>query len=332
MKSYSIGILILSLTGTYISSSFLLDNVYTEVSLLGKLSFIDTKEYERHIEESLSNYDLDTTKSLLFLAKYSNRDIDYNLYRQKVDELSTTGMQMYGIAYSFGKGAITGESYNSSSMVGSVASDLTSIGDVRTLIDEADKYNSTGQYDKLDVGLAVTGIALTVGTVYSGGSTIYTKSVISPIKTAYKAKVLTKGLTDELTTLLSNSFDVKALYKDVKSKDIGSVVSNIKSYSNPRAIKEFEQVAEDIYHLKSNSAITTKMLSVVDNTGDIKRLKTLSNRYKSFTPAIVKLLGRGAITSYKALNLTYTVISYIVGLVVSIIMNLFLIYRMFRSS
>ena len=120
------------------------------------------------IEAALTARDSDLANSFVDLAKEKNIPISDELSRRVSDAVAESSSASH-IAKSFASGLVTGTADDVASMTGTVAGDLFVFGDIRDVVREG-KHMVTGEpTDRLILGLAAAGLAVTAATYVSFG-------------------------------------------------------------------------------------------------------------------------------------------------------------------
>jgi hypothetical protein len=203
--------------------------------LLYRLSTLDKPAYDREIAQALGKDDPELARSLADLARAQNIVID-DATLQKI-----TAAEQFSLTRSTRQlftGAVTGEADSPTAFAGALAADLTVVGDIRDLSQQAFAYPDQ---DNLTVVLAATGIILTGATAFTVGTSTAGKVGVSAIKAARKMKRLSKGLERQL----------------VRLAETGGALSHVFGKQGYRA--------------------TLQVLEVADDTADVRKLRRISD-------------------------------------------------------
>ena len=111
----------------------------------------------------------------------------------------------------FLRGAVIGDVGGGTGLAGAFAGDLVGIGDVRDLGREGWRIANGEEPDRLVMGLAAAGLAVTAATWISVGEAAPIRGGLTIVKALRKAGRLSAGMTDSVGRLLRRSVDVAGL-------------------------------------------------------------------------------------------------------------------------
>ncbi|MDO4936707.1 MAG: hypothetical protein Q4E62_02210 [Sutterellaceae bacterium] len=164
-------------------------------------------------------------------------------------------------AKELGKGFFLGESEEFYGQVAGLVSELTSVGDVRDLWQSGVNYVHGDDVDELTAGLSAVGLALTIMSVGpQAGVTIPAKTGIAVVKTANKARKLSKSLQESIKVLTTRM---------VKNKSIEPVMKDL--------IEPMAQLG--MYSKRSGLTNTLEVLGKSDSVGEIPRVIKVADRF-----------------------------------------------------
>src|SRR6188768_2764093 len=147
-----------------------------------------------NIEAAIAANDADLADSLVGLARDRNIPLGDEL-RKRVSDLVAEQSSSSHYAKRFVTGLVTGEADDFASLSGTVAGDLLVFGDIRDVVREG-KHLATGEeVDRLVLGLATVGLAVTAATYVSVGGVGPLRAGLSMVKDARKVGRLGEGLT-----------------------------------------------------------------------------------------------------------------------------------------
>lgn len=213
-----------------------------------------------------------------------------------------------------------GQSLTEASCAG--VSEVTSIGDLKSLLRAAGAYSSGQPIDRFDLGLGIAGLALTGATLVSAGSAAPAKASVASIKVAKRARVLSPGLQRALQQRLSRSIKLdEALEALSKEMARGLFVSGASLQSRAMRLiersldpKAFQRLTDDLGDLgvslqRVGPKAALYTLRFVGSGQDIARLERFSAALGKQTPQVLSVLGRGGYrlllkTSRSGLRLT----------------------------
>ena len=117
-------------------------------------------------------------------------------------------------------GFLSGEAPNEAAFAGSLTADLVGYGDLRDLYDQAIRFSDGLEVDRMTVGFAAVGVALTAATIASFGSTSPAKAGVSTLKAAKRAGKLSPLLAREVTELAADAVDADGHGRVVAQEDL----------------------------------------------------------------------------------------------------------------
>jgi len=217
----------------------------------------------REIEEALAGGDIELARSFVDLAAEREVRLAHETIR-KVESAEQDAATASSQAVSFARGFVTGKPEDIASTAGMLTGDLFVFGDVRDVVREGWHGQRGEEVDKLVLGLAGTGIAVTVGVYASAGLAAPARAGLSVVKAAKRTEHI--GLP--LLRLLK-------MEKREKLVEFVSDVGRVQQRTSMRGALDSLKVAE--------------------RPADMAKLAGLAAVKGTKTRAIVKLLGRGAI-------------------------------------
>lgn len=185
-------------------------------------------------------------------------------------------------------------------------SEVTSIGDVKSLLRAGAAYASGQPIDRFDLSLGVAGLVLTGATLVSAGSAAPAKVSVATLKVAKRARVLSPGLQRVLQRRLARSIKLDEALQGL-SKELGRGVFASGASLQSRALrliersvdpKAFQRLADDLADLgvslqRVGPKAALYTLRFVGSGQDIARLKRFSAALGKETPEVLSVLGRG---------------------------------------
>ena len=243
----------------------------------------DAETAQREIEAALAVHDVELAQSVIDLARARHVTIDPALAEIVAAETAEAAT-MRDRAKSFARGFVTGEPQDMASLAGTTLGDLLVFGDIRDALREGTRYVRGEQVDKLVLGLAATGIAITAGTYATFGAATPARAGLTLVKAARKTGRLGAEFTESL----------------------GRMVRQTSFPSAARAVREAAKVerAGGLLHLVRDVGRVEKAaggraaldaLTIAKEPRDISRIAKLAEKEGSRTRAILKVAGRGAI-------------------------------------
>ena len=147
-----------------------------------------------NIEAALAAGDSDLANSFVELARDKGIVVSDELSKRVSDAVTDAGSASH-FAKRFATGLVTGNADDVASLSGTVAGDLFVFGDIRDVVREG-KHLATGEeVDRLVLGLATVGLAVTAATYVSVGGVGPLRAGLSMVKDARKVGRLGEGLT-----------------------------------------------------------------------------------------------------------------------------------------
>ena len=148
-----------------------------------------------NIEAALAVHDADLANSFVELAREKNIAIGDEQARRVAaavaEENSSTHM-----AKSFATGLVTGNADDVASLSGTIAGDLFVFGDIRDVVRETKHLAMGEDTDRLVLGLATAGLAVTAATYVSVGGAVPLRAGLTLVKDARKVGRLGEGLAE----------------------------------------------------------------------------------------------------------------------------------------
>jgi hypothetical protein len=252
-----------------------------------------------NIEQALARGDADLANSFVALARDKNVAVSDDILRRVSDavaEEKSTGH----FAKRFATGLVTGNADDVASLSGTVAGDLFVFGDIRDVVRESKHLAMGEETDRLVLGLATAGLAVTAVTYLSIGSAAPLRAGFSLVKDARKVGRLGEGLAEWAGRSAREVVDAPALQQAVASS---SALRPRESVSAIRAAFRAEKAGGLVRLAKDVGRVTEKAgtrgaldtLKIAEGPKDVARAARLAEAKGGQTRAILKLLGRGAL-------------------------------------
>ena len=259
----------------------------------------DSNVAAREIEAALTAKDAELAKSFVELARDRQVPVAPEL-AERVETAVKAEDSAAAKAGSFTRGLITGEPDDLVSLAGTALGDLFVFGDIRDALREGSRLASGQEADRLVLGLAGVGIAITAGTYASLGAGTPARVGLSVVKAARKTGRLSARLGDWVTRSLRGVVDWSGLRKGLAGASLTEPAVAV------RAIREAVKVekADDLLHLardvgrvqsKAGTKAALDGLKTAQTPAEMARIAKLAEKSGGKTRAIIKLLGRGAI-------------------------------------
>lgn len=279
----------------------------------------DNAVISRDIEAALAANDADLANSFVELAQAKNISLDDELLSKVGDAVAEQNSTSH-FAKGFASGLVTGNGDDVASMSGTVAGDLFVFGDIRDVVREA-KHLVTGEpTDRLVLGLAAAGIAITAATYVSVGGAAPVRAGLTLVKDARKVGRLGEGLTLWAGRSVRDVVDTPMLEDAVKSASImrpRQTVSAIEAAFRPEQAAGLVRLGKDVGRIGEKAGMRGALdtLKVAEGPEDVARAARLAESKGGQTRAILKILGRGALLlATGAFDLTLWVFSALLAL------------------
>ena len=252
-----------------------------------------------HVERALAAGDADLAASFVELAKEKNILVSDELLEQ-VRAAATEANSASHFAKGFATGLVTGNADDVASMSGTVAGDLFVFGDIRDVVREG-KHLATGeQVDRLVLGLAAAGLAVTAATYVSVGGAAPVRAGLTLVKDARKVGRLGEGLTLWAGRSARDLVDAPLLENAVEQASVlrpGQSIDAIKAAFHPEQAAGLVRLGKDVGRVGEKAGVRGALdtLSIAEGPKDVARAARLAESKGSQTRAILKILGRGAL-------------------------------------
>jgi len=251
------------------------------------------------IEAALAAHDTGLASSFVDLAKAKNISLSDNLV-QRVNEAVAEDSTASHFARRFATGLVTGNADDAGSLSGTVAGDLFVFGDIRDVVREGKHLVMGEDTDRLVLGLATAGLAVTAATYVSVGGVAPVRAGLTLVKDARKVGRLGEGLTEWAGRSARDIVDAPMLEDAVASSATtspGQTVSAIRAAFKAEKAGSLVRMAKDVGRIseKAGARGALDTLKIAEGPEDVARAARLAESSGGKTRAILKLLGRGAL-------------------------------------
>jgi len=251
------------------------------------------------IEDALTAQDAGLAQSFVELATAKNIPLPDDLL-QRVDEAVRDQSSASHFAKRFVTGLVTGNADDAGSLSGTVAGDLFVFGDIRDVVREGKHLVMGEDTDRLVLGLATVGLAVTAATYVSIGGVAPVRAGLTLVKDARKVGRLGEGLTEWAGRSAREVVDTSMLQQAVGTGSIARPVQTVSAISAAfRAEKAggLVRLAKDVGRVgeKAGARGALDTLKIAEGPEDVARAARLAETGGGKTRAILKLLGRGAL-------------------------------------
>jgi hypothetical protein len=276
---------------------------------LDKLLEQNEKLVQDNIEAALASGDADLANSFVELARERNIALPDDLLSRAADAVKEENSTSH-VARSFATGLVTGSADDVASLSGTVAGDLFVIGDIRDVVREGKHLAMGEDTDRLVLGLAAAGLAVTAATYVSVGGAAPVRAGLTLVKDARKVGRLGEGLAEWAGRSARDIVDTPVLQNAVASGSVlhpGETASAIKAAFRAEKAGALVRLGKDVARVAEKTGTRGAMdtLRIAEGPRDVARAARLAEAEGGKTRAIMKLLGRGALLlATGAFNLT----------------------------
>ena len=259
----------------------------------------DPQLIARNIGAALEANDADLAGSFVELARERKIPLGEDLLQRVSDALAQENSSSH-FAGRFVSGLVTGNADDAASLSGTVAGDLFVFGDIRDVVREGKHLAMGEDTDRLVLGLATAGLAVTAATYISVGGVAPLRAGLTLVKDARKVGRLGEGLTEWAGRSAREVVDTPMLQNAVASGSVtrpGETVSAIRAAFHAEKAGALVRLAKDVARVGEKASIRAAQdtLKIAENPKDVARAARLAESSGGQTRAILKLLGRGAL-------------------------------------
>lgn len=274
---------------------------------------------EQNIEAALAADDADLARSLIELARAKNLAVKDEL-AQRVTAAVAEENSTSHFATRFASGLVTGNANDAASLSGTVAGDLFVFGDIRDVVREGKHLAMGEDADRLILGLATAGLAVTAATYLSAGAATPVRAGLTLVKDARKIGRLGEGLTEWAGRSAREVIDTPVLENAVATGSAaspGQALTAIRAAFRAEKAGALVRLAKDVGRVgeKAGARGALDTLRVAEGPEDVARAARLASTEGGQTRALLKLLGRGALLlAAGAFDLTLWVFAGLIAL------------------
>jgi hypothetical protein len=252
-----------------------------------------------NIEAALAANDADLAGSFVELAGAKNIALSDDLSRRVSDAVAEENSTPH-FARRFAGGLVTGNADDVASLSGTVAGDLFVFGDIRDVVREGKHLAMGEDTDRLVLGLAIAGLAVTAATYVSVGGVAPMRAGLTLVKDARKVGRLGEGLTQWAGRSARDMVDAPMLQHAVASGSVmrpGQTMSAIRAAFRAEEAGALVRLAKDVGRVgeKAGTRGALDTLKIAEGPKDVARAARLAESKGGQTRAILKMLGRGAL-------------------------------------
>ncbi len=252
-----------------------------------------------HVEAALAAGDADLARSFVELAGEKNISLAGELSERVSDAVKEENSSSHFVKR-FANGLMTGNADDAGSLSGTVAGDLFVFGDIRDVVREGKHLVMGEDTDRLVLGLAAAGLAVTAATYVSVGGVAPLRAGLTLVKDARKVGRLGEGLTEWTGRSAREVVDTPMLQNAVATGSVmhpGETVSAIRAAFHAQKAGALVRLAKDVARVgeKAGARGALDMLRIAEGPEDVARAARLAETKGGRTRAILKMLGRGGL-------------------------------------
>jgi hypothetical protein len=252
------------------------------------------------IAAALDAGDVDLANSFVELAQAHGIVVDASLTEKLVAANSTRARAIRSV-HRFATGLVTGKPEDAAGMAGTAVGDLLVVGDVRDAVREGRRLANGEDADETVLGLACVGIAVTAGTFVSLGIATPVRVGLSIIKVARKTGRIGGRLALWFARGLRETVDMSALRRALATASVTEPTAAVQAAREAVKVDKLENVARVVgdvgrVELNAGSQAALETVTLSEGPGDMARFASLAEAEGGKTRAIIKLVGRTAIT------------------------------------
>ncbi len=170
-----------------------------------------------------------------------------------------------------------------------LAVELTPVGDVRSISTAFTDWLADRPVDTFETGLATVGLAASVGSIFTAGTTYSIKVGTSTIKVARRIGSIGKPLARFLRRNTEGLLDFSRIPKNWR-KDPSSIMGAI----SVTKLSELKSLLLNLGGIRANvgTTKTLRILRTIDGGTDAHRMRLASDIFKADTPKALEVLGK----------------------------------------
>jgi len=274
----------------------------------------------RGIDEALANKDADLAKSFVDLADARHVAI-VDERRKKVEAAVAEAASASAAMKTFAYGFVSGEPTDATSFAGTALGDLFVFGDIRDAVRESGRLAMGEKADKLVLGLACIGLAITAGTYATVGAVAPARVGLTLAKAARKTGRLGGALASSMGRMLRGVVDWVALKKAITGVSISEPDLAIRAARDAVKVEragKLVDLARDVGKVEAKAGTQAALdgLKVAETPREMSRVATLAEKEGGKTRAILKVGGRAAIMLTAA---AFDLATWILGALVTVL-------------
>jgi len=251
------------------------------------------------IEAALEDHDAGLAESFVGLAREKGISVPDEL-SHRVSEAVAEESSSSHLARRFASGLVTGNADDAASLSGTVAGDLFVFGDIRDVVREAKHLIMGEDTDRLVLGLATAGLAVTAATYVTVGGAGPVRAGLTLVKDARKVGRLGEGLTEWAGRSAREMVDSPVLQNALVTGSVmrpGQTASAIRAAFHAEKAGALVRLAKDVGRVGERAGTRGALdtLRIAEGPEDVARAARLAGSKGGQTRAILKLLGRSGL-------------------------------------
>jgi len=272
----------------------------------------DKAVIEHAITTALDAKDADLANSLVELAADRRVALPAPLTRRVADAVAEESSASHRVQQ-FATGLVTGNADDVASLSGTIAGDLFVFGDIRDVVREGKHLAMGEDTDRLVLGLAAAGLAITAATYATIGGAAPVRAGLSMVKDARKVGRIGEGLTLWAGRSAREVVDAPALQRAVAGGSFNrpaETLAAVKAAFRAEKAGGLVRLAKDVGRIgeKAGARGAFDTLKIAEGPKDVARAARLAEAKGGQTRGILRLLGRGALVlGLGAMNFTWWV-------------------------
>src|SRR5246500_4597430 len=246
---------------------------------------------DRNIDAAITAGDADLASSFVALAQEQRISLSDDTIHRVADAVAEENSTSH-VARRFATGLVTGEADDVASLSGTVTGDLFVIGDIRDVLREGKHLAMGEETDRLVLGLAAAGLAVTAATYVSVGGATPLRAGLSVVKDAGKVGRLGEGLAEWAGRSAREVVDKPVLEEALASSSVlhpSDSVSAIKVAFRAEKAGALVRLAKDVGRIteKASARGALDTLKIAEGPKDVARAARLAAAQGGQTRALL---------------------------------------------
>ena len=265
---------------------------------------VTAEEFAVRVAAALRDDDVETAEIYADTAAFAGHQLPAALLAQ-LDDAHGLMTSVWREGSSFASGFVTGNTDDLASLGGSVASDLTVIGDIRDIAAEGGAMVAGEPYDELILALSGVGLAITSATWATGGAALPVRIGASVLKTAKRSGRLAAPLARELGQLARQAVDMPALKRDlvgISLTDIAGIrraaIRHIDTARGSRLVAALDRLSELATRAGPEEAL--RLLPHIRSVAGLEQVAAMAKVLGKKTRAVIELTGKTSLRLFKS--------------------------------